>query len=170
MIIYISGKYTTGDINENIAEARKVAIQLWGNGFTVICPHLNTANFEKDCKATYDDYIKGDLDILTKCDVILMLPSWNESNGAKIEMEYALDNNIPVFIWVNIHKFKKDITRYTSDVEYEYLIEDKKLGIKYDDKKLRWDLVELNLLEEFVNEDEKGFSILINELWKHYCR
>ena len=88
IIIYLSGPYT-GDINNNILRARKVAIQLWEKGFTVICPHLNTQNFEVDCKIKYEDYVVGDCEIVKRCDIIFMLPEWEDSVGAKEERNTA---------------------------------------------------------------------------------
>ncbi len=67
MIIYIAGKYTgknRKEIDENIEKACKAAIKLWEAGHTVFCPHLNIAHFEEDCKCTYEQYIKGDIEIL----------------------------------------------------------------------------------------------------------
>ena len=98
MLVYISGKYT-GDVEANIQAARKVAIELWEKGYAAHCPHLNTAHFHVDCKATYDDYIKGDLVILMRCDAILVLPGWEESNGTGIELEYAREHNIPIYYY-----------------------------------------------------------------------
>ena len=47
-VIFISGKYR-GDVDYNIAHARKEAIALWQKGYAVICPHLNTAHFDGLC-------------------------------------------------------------------------------------------------------------------------
>jgi len=98
MILYLAGKYR-GDIDANIAAARKVAIELWEAGFTVICPHLNTAHFEVDCRVPEEAYLRGDLEILNRCDAIVMLPGWQSSEGACAERECALHAIIPVYYW-----------------------------------------------------------------------
>ena len=54
---------------------------------------------EVDCKAKYEQYIEGDLDILSRCDAVVMLPDWKESNGAKIERSYAFFCGIPVYYY-----------------------------------------------------------------------
>jgi hypothetical protein len=97
MIAYVSGKYTTGDIPSNIAHARRIAIKLWELGYAVFCPHLNTSHFELDCKATYDDFIKGDLEIVERCDLIVMLSGWKDSPGAIRERQTALEVGIPIY-------------------------------------------------------------------------
>jgi hypothetical protein len=96
MLVYVSGRYT-GTIDANIQAARAVAIALWEHGHTALCPHLNTQHFEQDCKASYEDYIRGDLEMVARCDALVMVAGWEESNGAKIERDYALGLGIPVF-------------------------------------------------------------------------
>lgn len=95
-LVYISGPYT-GDIGWNIVKARAMTIKLWEMGFAVICPHLNTAHFEQDCDATYEDFLEGDLRMIEGCDVVLMLEGWAHSEGARKEAEHTLEKKIPVF-------------------------------------------------------------------------
>ncbi len=100
VILYIYGPYS-GDINRNIDEARKTAIRAWEAGFTVICPHLNTAQFETDCKIGYEDYVSGDLEILRRCDALLASTTDRsrmiQSAGAMQEEGLAKADGIPVF-------------------------------------------------------------------------
>jgi hypothetical protein len=103
MLLYISGQYnapTFEGISKNIMEARKVAVNLWEQGFSVLCPHMNTAHFEVDTqKVTHEDWLQGDLEMLLRCDAIIMLPDWEESAGAKIELNCAEQYKIPVYYW-----------------------------------------------------------------------
>ena len=101
MLIYVSGKYT-GDVDENILAARSVAIRLWELGHAALCPHLNTAHFEHDCNVGYDQYIEGDLNMIARCDAIVMVNGWEESKGAKIEKEYAEKLVMPVYYENNL--------------------------------------------------------------------
>jgi len=95
-LVYLSGPYT-GDIKQNILNARAMAIKLWEFGFAVICPHLNTAHFEQDCGATYEDYLEGDLRMVEGCDAVLMLKGWQDSEGAKKERAHAQTKGKPVY-------------------------------------------------------------------------
>jgi hypothetical protein len=99
MLLYVSGVYSNGDIDHNIAEARKISIALWEARHWVLCPHLNTAHFEIDCKATYEDYVMGDLRMLESCDGIVMIPGWEKSEGARREYQHAENLNIPIWEW-----------------------------------------------------------------------
>lgn len=132
MIIYISGKYS-GNIEENIEIARKVAIELWEKGYSVVCPHLNTVHFELDCKCVYEDYINGDLEILARCDAIIMLQGWNGSNGATMEKEFAKSLGIPIYYYPELPQIRKRMTdaqeshlarvisKFTKDVTVKYV-------------------------------------------------
>lgn len=101
LVIYVSGAYMGNDkgasIDSNIALARQAAIELWEKGYTCICPHLNTANFEVDCNISYNDYLAGDIEIIKRCDAVFALPNYKESKGADIEIREALAHNLPIF-------------------------------------------------------------------------
>jgi hypothetical protein len=96
ILVYISGAYT-GDIDKNIETARKASIQIAEAGYSFFCPHLNTAHFEKDCKLTYEDYLAMDLEILSRCDVLVYLPNAENSDGSKKEQKFAESMGIPCF-------------------------------------------------------------------------
>lgn len=96
MLVYVSGPYR-GDVKANIETASQVAAQLWEIGHAVICPHANTAHFEERCTATWEDYIRGDLNMITRCDALVMLPNWQESPGAVVEHGYATGLGVPIY-------------------------------------------------------------------------
>lgn len=101
MIVYTAGPYR-GDVLGNILQARKVAIELWEKGYTVICPHMNTAFFDFDCSVDNSVYLAGDLEILERCDAIVMLPNWEQSDGARAELDFAQRMNIPDYKYPNM--------------------------------------------------------------------
>jgi len=96
MLIYVAGKYS-GNVDENIAAARKVSIALWEKGHAVICPHLNTAHMEIDCGVSYEAYMQGDFNIISRCDALVMIENWRDSKGAKREHKYAESLGIPIY-------------------------------------------------------------------------
>lgn len=105
MLIYTAGPYsadTDHEIQNNIDTATLVAAKLWERGHAVICPHANTAHFEKFCEATYDQYLVGDLQIITRCDAMVMLPGWEDSKGAKLEHQRAQELGLPIYIYPDL--------------------------------------------------------------------
>lgn len=82
-------------VDANIAVARRCAVQLWEQGHAVICPHLNTAHMERDCRLDHGAWLAGDFKMIARCDAIVMLPGWEESKGARMEEGYAKSLDIP---------------------------------------------------------------------------
>jgi len=88
-VIYIAGQYSGKTINdtfENIIRARRAAYRLWNQGYACICPHTNSMFMDgEDIDATREMFIRGDLEILSRCDAIYMLKNWRASRGAIME-------------------------------------------------------------------------------------
>jgi len=95
-------------IMQNIMSAMALAREIWLTGYAVaICPHANTFCFQNT--GPDDIWLKGDLELLRRCDVVLMTPDWLRSSGARVEEAYALAHGMLVFyaiedclLWLNI--------------------------------------------------------------------
>ena len=100
-VAYIAGPYrapTPAGIWANIMKARDVALDLWRMGIPAICPHTNTMLF--DGARPDEDWLAGDLEILRRCDLVVLVPGWRESAGARAEVAEARRLGIPVYEWV----------------------------------------------------------------------
>ena len=96
-VVYISGAYRSDSVNgiyENIQKAREVAIKYWKLGYAVICPHMNTAFMDGACNDHI--WLEGDIEILKRCDVIIMIGKWTMSRGAREELYIALSLGMEV--------------------------------------------------------------------------
>jgi nucleoside 2-deoxyribosyltransferase len=111
-ILYTAGPYgnktavhgvgdgVVGGVEENIKRAKDIAAQLWDAGHAVICPHANTEHFEKLCKKTgHEQFLNGDIAIISRCDVVVMLPGWQTSQGAQLERRVAQALGKDVYYW-----------------------------------------------------------------------
>jgi len=98
-LIYVAGKYRDerGEwyVESNIREAEALAQFIWINGGIAFCPHKNTEHWGG--LLPDEEWIKGDLEILSRCDAIYMLPNWHDSEGAKKEHAFAKEHHIIVF-------------------------------------------------------------------------
>lgn len=97
-LVYIAGPYrapTESGVFENIMRARQAAIEVWRAGGTALCPHLNTAFFGG--LMPDEVWLEGDLEMLRRCDGIMMLPGWPGSAGASKERSFAMNNGIGLF-------------------------------------------------------------------------
>lgn len=96
-VAYIAGPYrasTPHGILQNIRKAEAVAIQYWQQGYAVFCPHKNTALL--DGRLPDEVWLAGDLAILARCDVCIMLPGWKDSEGARQEHGFARTHGIEI--------------------------------------------------------------------------
>lgn len=98
-IVYIAGPYRSkyGRIGViiNIWKARQLAKKLWAKGIYTITPHLNSALMDRVCDSQI--FLDGDIEIMKRCNYVLLLDSWNDSKGTINEIEVALSNGIRVF-------------------------------------------------------------------------
>jgi hypothetical protein len=92
--VYISGPMTgLPDLNKSaFAEAEKIVNDL---GFIAVNPH-NLPLPKKD-EYTWEDYMRNDIKYLMDCDIIVVLPGWEKSRGANIEVELCYSLKIPYY-------------------------------------------------------------------------
>lgn len=94
MVIYLAGPISNGSQDgsetrrQRVEAARKIAEELWIDGFAVICPHINN-DFGDACKLTWKEYLRGDLELISKVDLVVLLPGWQDSKGARKERRFA---------------------------------------------------------------------------------
>jgi nucleoside 2-deoxyribosyltransferase len=96
MLIYVAGPYR-GDVDGNIAKARAVAAQCYLAGFDVICPHMNTAKMDEDTGLPDSFWLQTTLNLLRRCDAVVLVPGWEKSQGTLAEIEYAESVGMPVW-------------------------------------------------------------------------
>ena len=93
--IYISGPMSNTP-NSNLEAFDEAEKQLKQLGFDVLNPHkicekLNIKFFEMGKSPEYEDYLKEDIiQMLSKCDTVLVLPGWRGSKGSKLEIANAI--------------------------------------------------------------------------------
>lgn len=97
-VVYIAGPFRHKDswgMENNIRRAEEAALEVWRMGAAALCPHTNTRFYQG--AAPDDVWLTGDLAMLAKCDAVLMLPTWAQSQGATAERRFAEQRGIPVF-------------------------------------------------------------------------
>lgn len=100
-LAYISGKYTDprgpAFVNDHIQAARQIAVSMWALGIPALCPHLNTQHFEG--VAPYETFLLGDLLMVERSDLLVMVPNWRNSKGAVRERDHAIKHKVPAYEW-----------------------------------------------------------------------
>ena len=98
-VVYIAGPYradTQWGMHTNIKRAERTALDVWFLGGVALCPHKNTAYFEGAWGIESQVWLDGDLELLSRCDAVYLAPDWEKSEGARAEIKFAKENNIPI--------------------------------------------------------------------------
>lgn len=96
--IYISGAIAHHDIEERRAAFEAVANYCEYCGFEAVNPFEN--EFHKRGQgeiAHWRDHMRVDLKMLLECDAICMMDGWEESKGAKLELDVASTCGLTVY-------------------------------------------------------------------------
>lgn len=97
-VVYVAGPFRAANQwqqFQNIRRAETLAFEVWRLGAVAICPHLNTAHFQDALPDKV--WLDGDLEIVRRCDAVVLVAGWERSQGAKLEKQLAHELGIPVF-------------------------------------------------------------------------
>lgn len=97
-VIYIAGKYRGPNawaVEQNIRAAEEVAAKVWAMGHVAMCSHANARHMlEGVCSEEHA--LAGTLELLRRCDAVVLVPNWRDSAGARAEVAEAKRLGIPV--------------------------------------------------------------------------
>ena len=118
-VIYLASPYRSSPqfgyksefgLFSNWMSAHEISRRIWKLGAACISPVSNTFCFSgQDIQD--EIFIEGDLEIISRCDAVLLNDNWQTSKGCTAEMEFAEANNIKVFAlddWEDFVNFVKD--------------------------------------------------------------
>jgi hypothetical protein len=125
-LAYIAGPYTADGpigIAANVRRAAEVAAAVAAKGYAIFCPHTNSYLVDRIQQRPYDYWLQMDLAFLERCDLLVLVPDWEKSDGTAKEIASARDNGIPVFQDAEsvppATKFVRDTTSMLVDLAYE---------------------------------------------------
>jgi len=97
-------------LEENVQYAKFLALELWEKGYTVFCPAANSdlPVALADMAVEADRWINGDIEILARCDALVVSPGWESSDGVKGEIAYAEMYGIPTFYYPDLPELGDD--------------------------------------------------------------
>ena len=101
-IVYVAGKFTGPNawvIEQNVRAAEAVGMRVAEAGAMPLIPHANTRYFHGT--ATVEFWYEGTLEMLRRCDAVIMVPGYELSRGACAEREEAHRLRLPVFFVVD---------------------------------------------------------------------
>jgi len=109
-LVYIAGPYradTPYEIERNIRRAEDLGLEVARNGAVPVIPHTMYRFFQDSLPD--DFWLDGTMEILRRCDAILMGPQWEESAGSNSEFKEAEKLGLAIFYWQEdvMHASKK---------------------------------------------------------------
>lgn len=96
-VVYIAGKCTsanTWETEKNIRRAENLAFAVAEAGAMPVTPHSITRFFHGTLTLFW---YAGTLELMRRCDAIILVPGWETSEGATTEVEQARNRAMPVF-------------------------------------------------------------------------
>jgi hypothetical protein len=105
-LIYVAGPFRSRNVNgksnawgvqTNVMNAMKLALEVWKLGHAALCPHANTMFFQDADGCADEVWLDGDIEMLRRCDAMIVTSDWQRSSGARKEVSVADSLHIPVF-------------------------------------------------------------------------
>ena len=96
--VYIAGPFrgaNAWEIEQNIQRAEAVAAQVCALGALAVCPHTMFRNFQGLLPDQF--WLDATLELLRRCDAVLMTGRWSQSDGSCGEHRDACDRGLHVF-------------------------------------------------------------------------
>jgi len=99
--VYVASAISAENLEKGLGNLRKgilAGVELLKRGYAPYIPHLDYQfNLIQDEHIDVDLYYSYDLEWLSVCECMLVLPNWENSRGVKAEIEFAKENNIPIY-------------------------------------------------------------------------
>lgn len=99
-LVYIAGPFsapTAWAIEQNVRRAEEVGLRVAGYGAMPVIPHANTRYFHD--QFTPEFWYEGTLELLRRCDGIVLFGDWASSKGAAAEREEARVLGLAAFVF-----------------------------------------------------------------------
>lgn len=99
-LIYVAGPYRAASreaVAQNIDAARQIGAAAAAIGWYPVIPHANTAHMELNLQHDDEFWLRGTLELMTRCDAVVLVPGWQNSAGTLGEIAKADSMQLPIF-------------------------------------------------------------------------
>ena len=100
--VYVAGAISAPNIELGLSNIRKgilMGVELLNLGYSPYVPHLDYQFnlIQNDVHIDVETYYKHDLEWLSLCDCMIVLPGWENSRGVKAEISFAKGIMMPIY-------------------------------------------------------------------------
>lgn len=98
ILVYVAGPFnadTKQGRDDNCKKASGVGAQVVNLGGFPVVPHNNTKDYYG--MRGEDFFLDGCIELVLRCDAVIMVPGWKDSLGAQLEAQKAAEAGMPVF-------------------------------------------------------------------------
>lgn len=98
LLVYIAGPFTAPTlwgVAQNIRNAEAAGREVALLGYFPVIPHVIGKHYGDDQTAEF--WYEGTLELMTRCDAVLLIPGWEKSTGAYEERRVATERGMHVF-------------------------------------------------------------------------
>lgn len=96
--IYVAGKFrgaTQFEVDQNIQRAEALGLEVAKLGASPVIPHANTRSLHTHMPESF--MLEATLELMRRCDALILVEGWQDSQGTRDEMCEASFLGIPVF-------------------------------------------------------------------------
>lgn len=97
-VVYIAGPFrgpTPWAIEQHVHHAEALAYEVAKLGAMPLCPQANTRHSHG--LLTEEFWLEGTVELMSRCDAVLLTDDWHDSAGARNEVQVAHKLSLPVF-------------------------------------------------------------------------
>ena len=99
VFVYLSGPITAKhdrSVEENVAIALRAYWECLKAGIPAFCPHLSAGFPSAFTEVPYEAWLAYDFAVIQRCTDVVLLPNWQQSEGAVREVHFAEKLGLPV--------------------------------------------------------------------------
>lgn len=121
-LVYVAGPYratTVWGVEQNILAAQAVGAQVLAiDGLHPVIPHMNTRQMEGI--ASDEQVLAGTLEMLRRCDAVILVSDWERSVGTCGEVDEALRLSLPILYAWGDESYSMEILQHLASMPDGY--------------------------------------------------